>query len=371
MTDLRHNDLSRTTRLIEAGIDQGLHHGVQAYVSVQSRPVADLAVGWNEPSQALTDEMLMLWMSSGKPVTAAAVMSFVEAGEFDLDRPVADVVPEFGQAGKGDVTLRHILTHTVGLRPIVSGWPHRTWDQIVQRICKAPLQDAWEPGKLAGYDPARTWFILGEMISRITSRPADQYIREEVFESLGMMDSWMAIPPHLHRAYGNRIGIMYSLKDKRLKPTHSHEEEVCSQPSPGGSLRGPVRQLGMFYEMLLRGGATPSGKQFLREETVAGMTRRQREGLFDQTFHHIVDFGLGLIINSNRYGVETVPYGFGRHSSDTAFGHGGAQTSIGFADPEHQLVIVAVANGSPGERAHNARFRDLISAVYEDLGLAG
>lgn len=366
-----HSPLPRATRLIEQGIDQGLHHGVQIYVSKNLQPVADLAIGWNEPSQALTSEMLMLWMSSGKPITAVAAMKLVESGELDLDGPVSAVIPEFGQAGKKAVTLRHVLTHTVGLRPIVSGWPHRAWKHIVQAICQAPLQQGWEPGKLAGYDPARTWFILGELLARLDGRPIEQIIRSDVFEPLKMMDSWMAIPPHLHRAYGNRIGIMYGLKDKRLKPTRSHEEEVCSQPSPGGSLRGPVRQLGLFYEMMLRKGATTDGRQFLKESTVDQITRRQREGLLDQTFHHVVDFGLGLIINSNRYGPESVPYGFGRYSSDAAFGHGGAQSSVGFADPAHEVVVVAVANGSPGEQAHNARFRELLSSIYEDLGLAG
>ncbi|MGV2337113.1 MAG UNVERIFIED_CONTAM: hypothetical protein LVR18_24495 [Planctomycetaceae bacterium] len=52
------------------------------------------------------------------------------------------------------------------------------------------------------------------------------------------------------------------------------------------------------------------------------MTARHRVGAFDQTLQHIVDFGLGVICNSNVWGVDTVPYGFGRWSSSGAFGHG-------------------------------------------------
>ena len=91
--------------------------------------------------------------------------------------------------------------------------------------------------------------------------------------------------------------------------------------------------------------------------------------MFDQTFQHKVDWGYGIIVNSNQYGAETVPYGFGRHASENTFGHGGAQSSVGFADPQHQLVVAAVANGCPGEELHNERFRELNSAIYEDLGL--
>jgi CubicO group peptidase (beta-lactamase class C family) len=365
-----HVPLPRAARLIETGIERGLHHGMQVFVSCEFRPVASLAWGGNRPGEPFSTETLMLWLSSGKPVTAAAVMMLVETGDLELDRPVRDVIPEFGQAGKEGITLRHLLTHTAGLRPVVSGWPHQAWEQIVRRICKAPLQEGWKPGEKAGYDPARSWFILGEMIRRIDGRPIDRFVREEVLEPLGMMDSWLAIPPHLHRAYGNRIGVMHTLKDRKLVPTHSHEQEVCAQPSPGGSMRGPASELGAFYEMLLRGGARASGTQLLQERTVALMTRRHREGMHDGTFKHVVDYGLGVIVNSNRYGAETVPYGYGRHCSEETYGHGGAQSSVGFADPEHQLVVVAIANGSPGEQLHNERFRELLTAVYEDLDLS-
>jgi CubicO group peptidase (beta-lactamase class C family) len=121
--------------------------------------------------------------------------------------------------------------------------------------------------------------------------------------------------------------------------------------------------------MLLRGGMTVSGAQVLQPETVAQMTRRDREGAFDVTFQHVVDFGLGVIVNSRRYG-EHVPYGFGSNAAESSFGHGGSQSSIGFADPENGVVVAAVANGFPGEEAHNDRFRALNTAIYEDLGIA-
>ena len=134
-------------------------------------------------------------------------------------------------------------------------------------------------------------------------------------------------------------------------------------------MRGPIRELGRFYEMLLRGGKTVDGRVILQPETIRAMTSRQREEKFDVTFQHMVDFGLGVIINSNRYGADTVPYGFGKYAGENSFGHGGAQSSIGFADPEYNLVVTAVANGLPGEEIHNQRFRELNSAIYEDLGL--
>jgi hypothetical protein len=52
-----------------------------------------------------------------------------------------------------------------------------------------------------------------------------------------------------------------------------------------------------------------------------------------------------------------------------AYGHGGNQSSLGMADPEHGLVVATVFNGMPGEEAHANRMRLLMAAVYEDLGL--
>jgi CubicO group peptidase (beta-lactamase class C family) len=91
--------------------------------------------------------------------------------------------------------------------------------------------------------------------------------------------------------------------------------------------------------------------------------------MFDETFRHIMDWGLGFMVNSNRYGANTVPYGFGKHASDETFGHSGSQSSVAFADPTHRLVVAWVCNGMPGERKHQARAREINSAIYEDLNL--
>ncbi|MCA9079958.1 MAG: beta-lactamase family protein [Planctomycetaceae bacterium] len=355
--------------LIARGIDQQLHYGMQVYVSREGEVVADFALGKNTSDAELTTDTLMLWLSSGKPITAAAVLQLCERGLLALDDRVTRFIPDFGVNGKHEVRLSHLLTHTAGLKPIVSGWPHKSWDQILQRIIQSTLQRDWQLGTQAAYDPARSWFVLGEVIHRVTGLSVDAYVRAEILEPLQMTDCWMAVPGQLFVAYGNRIGHMYGQKDGRLHPTGGHERAACLSAAPGSSMRGPANQLGRFYEMLLREGASTAGKAILSPRTVADMTRRQRQGIEDQTFRHVVDFGWGVIINSARYGDETVPYGFGRHATALTFGHGGAQSSIGFADPVHDLVVVMIANGCPGEELHNARFRALATAVYDDLEL--
>jgi CubicO group peptidase (beta-lactamase class C family) len=91
----------------------------------------------------------------------------------------------------------------------------------------------------------------------------------------------------------------------------------------------------------------------------------------DRTFGVIMDWGLGLVLDT-RYalGDRLQPYGYGRRSSPRAFGHSGAQSSVGFVDPEFGLVAVVIWNGMCGEAAHTRRQHDTLTALYDDLGLS-
>ena len=160
----------------------------------------------------------------------------------------------------------------------------------------------------------------------------------------------------------DRLAPQFSTERGQVKELHLHERPAVVSPSPGSSCRGTALELALLYSALTHG-------RLLKAETLREMTARQREGLFDLSFQHRVDFGLGVIANSARYGEQTVPYGYGRHASESAFGHGGAQCAIGFADPEHELSVAWVVNGLPGEPRHNKRNREVNTAIYEDLGL--
>ncbi len=121
--------------------------------------------------------------------------------------------------------------------------------------------------------------------------------------------------------------------------------------------------LARLYEALLDGG-----RGVVRPETVREFTRRQRTGLFDLTFRHAIDFGLGFILHSNRPGADLAPYGYGPHASEETYGHSGSQCSCGFADPARGLAVAWICNGLPGEPRHQRRQRAINAAIYEDLG---
>jgi CubicO group peptidase (beta-lactamase class C family) len=363
------DELLRTLAAIESGTAAGLHIGAQMYVWQAGRIIADFAIGESRPGVAMTTDTLMLWLSATKPITAVCVAQLWERGRLRLDDRVAQHIPEFGINGKEAITIRHLLTHTAGIRAAASNWGRSGWDETIARICAAKIEPQWVPGRKAGYHVASTWFILGELVRRLDGRPLERYVREEIFLPLGMNDSWIGLPPEQYAAYGDRIGIMQNTGGGEDVIPHSWDTpETSAMCKPGGNGRGPIRELARFYEMLLNGGSL-DGATILSPQTVEAMTARHRVGMFDHTFKHVMDWGLGLIPNNNQYGVDTIRYGYGPHASWRTFGHSGHQSSVAFADPKHQLVVAVVFNGTPGEVQHDQRIRSVLTALYEDLHL--
>jgi CubicO group peptidase (beta-lactamase class C family) len=363
--------LPETWAALQAGIDEGLHLGSQLYVSLRGVVVADAALGENAPGEPLTRDHLMLWLSSTKPVTAFCIAQLWERGRLELDDPVARHLPELAAHGKGGITVRHLLTHTAGIRMLDTGWPAAPWAELIARIAGSRPEPRWPPGGRAGYHLASSWFILGDLVRRLDGRPFERYVRDEMLEPLGLLDSWVGIPPERLAEYeaAGRLGHLYNTEGSppRRHGWTSPDRLTCTHP--GGNGYGPIRELGRFYEMLLGRGEL-GGTRVLSPQTVEACTARHRVGMIDQTFRHELDWGLGVILDSKRHGPETVPYGYGRLCSPRTFGHSGYRSSVGFADPEHGLAAALVWNGTPSNEAHERRVRAVLDALYRDLGLA-
>ena len=351
------DDFQRTlpkTHALLAG-ESRLHFGGQIAVRHGgTRLFAAFGVVDPETAAPMTADHVLCWRSAGKPATAVALYKLHAAGDLSLDDPVARHVPDFG---KQAVTLRHLLTHASGVAFPVVGWPNADRGTILERICAAPMKEGAVPGEAAAYDPVAAWYLLGEVVARVTGRPVAGAVKDLALDGL---DAFLSAD---FEEVAGRLAPQFSTERGAVRRLHLHERAAVEHASPGSSCRGTADALAGFYESLLDGGLLPPGE-------VADVASRHREGLFDETFGHRVDFGLGLIVNSARYGAQTVPYGYGLHAPESAFGHGGAQCAIGFADPENGLVAAWVVNGLPGEPRHNKRNRDVNTAIYEDLGLA-
>jgi CubicO group peptidase (beta-lactamase class C family) len=362
----------RLLRVLEEGRSAGHHPGAQAFVRLGGEVRLDAGFGEAIAGTPMTPDTLMTWLSASKPIAALGILRLLERGRLSLDQPVEELVPGFGRGGKGAMTLLHLLTHTCGFRTADAMWNRLTDAEHLERACSAPLEPGWVPGETAGYQLSASWFVLGEIIRRETGLPFAEWARREIFLPLGMDACHFAAAPEEYRAYAEagRIGWLHNTSEGRRDPHRFWDtEEGYGRCWPGASGHGPVRELARIYEMLA-GGGSRDGVKIVEPATAASMTRRWREGKFDLTFQHKVDWGLGIIVDSNRYGAGTVPYGFGPHSSERTFGHSGAQSSCAFHDPEHGLTAAWVVNGMAGEPVHRRRARALNAALYEDLGLA-
>ena len=360
-----HSPLPRTEALIRQGIQDGWHLGAQVYVSQHGVESARLAIGERRTGEPMTADTLLLWLSAGKPITAVAVAQLVEAGSLHLDDPVVRHLPEFAAGGKEAITIRHLLTHTGGFSAAESLPEQPGWAETIAAIAAVPADPGVQPGTVAAYQPQAGWYVLAEIVQRITRRPFPEHVRDTVLVPLGMTDSWIGMPVDRYHAYGPRIGTTHTTFPGPATPHPSWDSpERCSACRPGGNARGPVSELGHFYEGLLAGG-----RGVLREQTIQVFTRRHRIGLFDRTFRHVIDFGLGFVINSRHHGPSTVPYGYGDHAGPDTFGHSGSQSSCAFADPGAGLVVAWMCNGLVGEVRHQRRQRAINTAIYEDLGL--
>jgi CubicO group peptidase (beta-lactamase class C family) len=316
----------RTGEAILAGVREGLHLGAQLYVSRHGEVIADAAAGECRPGQPLRRDQLMLWLSSTKPVAAVAIAQLWQRGLLEIDDP------------------------------------------------------RWGPGRKAGYHHASSWFLLGEVVRRLDGRPFSRYVRQEIFEPFGMLDSWVGMPVEVyrdHREHGRLCPVYDTERPAAGAPTAElgwDSEAWCTGTHPGGNGYGPVSQLGRFYEMLLgrgrlAGGTGDGGRSILSPQAVEALTARHRAGMLDHTFQHVLDWGLGFIVNSAQYGAD-VPYGYGDHASPRTFGHSGYRSSAAFADPEQGLAVALAFNGTPANDAHERRIRAVLDALYEDLGLA-
>ncbi|HEX6710558.1 MAG TPA: serine hydrolase domain-containing protein [Rubrobacter sp.] len=178
-------------RVIDELVESGAERGLQVAVYQNGEPVVDAVAGVadHETGRPVTPDTPFYCYSVGKGATSTVAHVLVERGLFDYDTPVVELWPEFGANGKEAATVRHVLTHTVG----VPGIPDDTtpedlcdWDKMCDVIADA--EPWWEPGTKVAYHAYPFGYIIGEIVRRATGKPISQVLREEVAVPLGITD---------------------------------------------------------------------------------------------------------------------------------------------------------------------------------------
>jgi len=332
----RMPDLPLTRAHLERGLRENLWTGYS--LAVRKAGTAAESAGGDVPSPSST----VPWFSAGKPVTAVGVLRILESKPSLESQPLAASLPELAGSYAGGLTLPQILSHQTGLRILESQLPGSAAEmvQFFRKVTPADFQ--LSPGQ-AAYDPAGGWWLLGQWITRQTGMPWQKFLKEKVLRPVGLPGLNFG-PPEV------------PIRERRAGTWVEGE----SGAGPGGGLVGSAAQLALFYETLLQ-------SQLLQVSSLKKMLSRVRRDQLDATFGQVVDFGLGVILNSNRHGADTVPYGFGTKAGDRALGHGGARSSMAFADPDHGFTAAVFLNGRVPETEHQPRMRTILDQLRSEL----
>ncbi|MGH9271847.1 MAG: serine hydrolase domain-containing protein, partial [Ilumatobacteraceae bacterium] len=173
--------------LVESGAERGLQVAVYRHGDLVVDAVAGVAD--HETGRVVTSDTPFYAYSVGKGATATVAHVLVERGAFEYDTPIVELWPEFGAHGTEIATVRHVLTHTVGVPSIPADTTPEDlcdWDKMCALI--ADSEPWWEPGAKTAYPAYPFGYIVGEIVRRTTGKPISQVLREDVAEPLGIAD---------------------------------------------------------------------------------------------------------------------------------------------------------------------------------------
>lgn len=283
--------------------------------------------------------------------TAPSIAMLIEQGKLDLNDKVDQWIPGFKKNGKGAITIRHLLTHTSGLRPGLSLRPE--WLGVQTAIDKAKAERiTFQPNTRFVYSDIN-FILLGEIVRLASGQSLDKFAAENIFKPLGMMDT----------------GFQPS-SDKRgnIAPTeqldgiilHGEVHDPTARRMGGvaghAGLFTTAKDLGIFASMMLNAG-NYGGRSIFSKETIELMTRSQTSSDMK------VRRGLGWDISS--------PYSSprGNHFDLDSYGHTGWTGCSIWIDPSTGTSVILMTSRVHPDGSGNviALRRKVATLVAESL----
>ena len=267
--------------------------------------------------------------------TTPAVMLLIQRGEIQLDAPVKTYIPEFIGDGKDAVTVRQLMTHTSGMPPDIetaSDWHGEA--EAIKKACAEKLDHP--PGTYFRYSDIN-FFVLGEIVQRVSHMPLEDFVQREIYQPLKMKDSGY-LPP--------------ASKLPRIAPT----EVVDGKPWRGvvhdptsrkmGGVAGhaglfiTAKDLARYSRMLLNGGKL-HGVRIFKPEIVTLMTTAQTPPDMEDKR------GLGWDIDTGFSGPR------GNLFPRTSYGHTGWTGGSVWIDPASKTFVIFLSNRNHPTEAGN------------------
>ena len=338
--ELDRTRLARIDTLVEAAIRDGRLPGAVVVVGHAGEIVYERAFGARAvdgPTEAMTPDTIFDLASLTKVVaTTTSVMILVEEGRLRLRDRVATYLPEFASHGKDRITVEHLLTHVSGLRPDLP------LEEVFEGAATAIARAADEvpeagPGERFVYSDIN-FFVLGEIVRRVTGQTLEEFARDRIFRPLGMRDTGFNPPSSLRPRIaptepcaplawpcGGDGAVM--LRGRVHDPTARRMGGVAGH----AGLFSTVGDLARFCRMLL-GDGTLDDVRILAPLTVARMTRVS-------TPPHMADRrGLGWDLDSRFSSNRGDLFGFG------SYGHTGFTGTSLWLDPASDTFVVFLSS---------------------------
>jgi CubicO group peptidase (beta-lactamase class C family) len=265
--------LARLDQVVRSAIEGDEAPGAVVLVARRGKVVYRKAFGHRaqDPDlEMMTADSIFDCASLTKVVaTATSVMLLVEEGKLSLADEVVKYIPEFGRRGKSKITLLQLLTHFSGLRPDVD--LHYKWegyDRAIRLACSERLVSP--PGKRFIYSDIN-YFVLGDIVKRVSGMQLDEFCRERIFLPLGMTDTgYKPNPEDPERIVPTESRDKVMLRGEVHDPTAQRMGGVAGH----AGLFSTADDLALWGQMILNGG-THNGARLLSPMTVLKMTTPQ------------------------------------------------------------------------------------------------
>lgn len=316
--------------------------GLQVVAYHRGQRIVDVAAGFVDHTreELVTPETLFFSFSAAKGVTSLLAHLLVKNGLIRYDTPVAEIWPEFAAHGKESATLRHVLTHTVGLpaMPATIGPADlHDWPRVCAAIAAAaPL---WRPGQQTGYHSYTFGYLVGGIALRLTGMPMSQLLHEWVATPLGAVgELYFGVPA----AELTRLAQVEDAGPPPTEPAGSPGIVAAWEARPRASLgndrafvQADVPSVGTFTARGLAAAyAAMLGGDLISHEQLAELSAVAFEGV-DRAFGTPARLALGYPLG--RIGARA-------GEPPLAFGWPGGGGSYAFADPTAEFSFAVIKN---------------------------
>lgn len=346
-----HPDFEAVHAAFEENFRRRGELGAAVCVYRDGEKVVDLWGGYKDlhKTEPWRADTIVIMNSVAKSMCAVCTHMLIDRGIVDFDAPVAAYWPEFAQAGKEKVLVRHVLSHTDGVIFCDAARPGSwfDWDAHIQVL--EVQKPAWEPGAGGAYNSINIGFILGEIVRRVTGKSIGSFLREELAGPLkadyhiGLRSDEIARVTDMHKNPKNGF---FKITEDPTTPLgrafksapafgyfqNCREIRELEVPSFGG--HGNARAVARIYAALAGDGIV-DGIRILSPEAVGRASQLVWEGDCIMT-RRFLRMGYGFMHNE----PETAPMG----SNMKAFGHTGTGGAFAWCDRERNLAFAYCPN---------------------------